>query len=350
MAEFMKSASSIITDKFNRPLRDLRVSVTDKCNFRCPYCMPAKIFGEGYSFLPNHELLSFEEISRLIRIFANFGLKKVRITGGEPLIRPNLENLVKLISDIKPSLDISLTTNGYLLKNKAIVLKKFGLHRLTVSLDTLDDKIFKKMNGRDVSVDKVIAGIEAAEDAGFFPIKINAVVQKDVNFHTILDLARFFDARGHILRFIEYMDVGTLNSWSAKDVVSSEEIRSTIDKELPLEPLPSNYPGEVASRYRYKHSGNEIGIISSITQTFCSDCTRLRMSPEGKLATCLFAQLGTDLKTPLRSGLSDDEIAEVITNVWKNRSDRYSELRSLQKNNPSNPEKPQRVEMYKIGG
>ena len=283
-------------------------------------------------------------------IFAIFGPNKVTTTGGEPLIRPNLENLIKLISDIKPYLDISLTTNGYLLKDKAVVLKKFGLHRLTVSLDTLDDEIFKKMNGRNVSVSKVIAGIEAAEDAGFSPIKINAVVQKGVNFHTILDLAKFFDAKGHILRFIEYMDVGTLNSWSAKDVVSSEEIRSTIDKELPLEPLPSNYKGEVASRYRYKHSGNEIGIISSITQPFCSDCTRLRLSPEGRLATCLFAQLGTDLKTPLRSGLSDGEIEEVITNVWKNRSDRYSELRSLQKNDPNNPEKPQRVEMYKIGG
>ena len=343
-------SSSIIKDKFNRPLRDLRVSVTDKCNFRCPYCMPAKIYGEGYSFLPNHELLSFEEMSRLIQIFAAFGLKKVRITGGEPLIRPNLETLIQLVSAIKPSLDISLTTNGYLLKDKAVLLKQSGLHRLTVSLDTLDDEIFKKMNGRDVSVSKVITGIKAAEDAGFFPIKINAVVQKDVNFHTILDLAKYFDERGHILRFIEYMDVGTLNSWSAEDVVSAEEILSAIDKEMPLEPLPSNYTGEVASRYRYKGSGNEIGIISSITQPFCSDCTRLRLSPEGKLATCLFTQLGTDLKAPMRSGLNDSEIAEIIANVWKNRTDRYSELRSSKKTNSKQSDKPQRVEMYKIGG
>ena len=337
-------------DKFNRPLRDLRVSVIDKCNFRCPYCMPAKIYGEGYSFLPNHELLSFEEISRLIQIFAAFGLKKVRITGGEPLIRPNLETLIKSISNSNPSLDISLTTNGYLLKDKALILKEFGLNRLTVSLDTLDDNIFKKMNGKDVSVSKVIEGIEAAEDAGFSPIKINAVVQKNVNFHTILDLAKFFDARGHILRFIEYMDVGTLNSWSAKDVVSAKEILSKIGEELPLEPLPNNYRGEVAARYQYKHSGNEIGIISSITQPFCSDCTRLRLSPEGKLATCLFTQLGTDLKTPMRSGLSDTEIADIIGNVWKNRTDRYSELRSLQKDKPNQTDKPRRVEMYKIGG
>ena len=343
-------SSSIIKDKFNRPLRDLRVSVTDKCNFRCPYCMPAKIYGEGYSFLPNHELLSFEEMSRLIQIFAAFGLKKVRITGGEPLIRPNLETLIKSVSDIKPDLDISLTTNGYLLKDKAVLLKESGLHRLTVSLDTLDDEVFKKMNGRGISVSKVIAGIEAAEKAGFFPIKINSVVQKDVNFHTILDLAKYFDERGHILRFIEYMDVGTLNSWNPKDVVSAEEILSEINGELPLEPLPSNYTGEVASRYRYKNSGNEIGIISSITQPFCRDCTRLRLSPEGKLATCLFAQLGTDLRAPLRAGLNDGDIAEIISNVWENRSDRYSELRSLKQTSQKEPTKPNRVEMYKIGG
>ena len=346
----MESPSSILKDTFGRPLRDLRVSVIDKCNFRCPYCMPAKIYGEGYSFLPNHELLSFEEISRLVGIFAKFGLKKVRITGGEPLIRPNLENLIKSISDINPALDISLTTNGYFLKDKAVALKESGLHRLTVSLDTLDDEIFKKMNGKDVSVSKVIEGIESAEKAGFFPIKINSVVQKDVNFHTILDLAKYFDERGHILRFIEYMDVGTLNSWSPKDVVSADEIRSKINAELPLEPLPSNYTGEVASRYRYKNSGNEIGIISSITQPFCSDCTRLRLSPEGKLATCLFAQLGTDLRTPLRSGLNDDDIAEIISTVWENRADRYSELRSSKQPNEKESAKPKRVEMYKIGG
>lgn len=346
----MDLSSSIIKDTFGRALRDLRISVIDKCNFRCPYCMPAKIYGEKYAFLPKHELLSFEEITRLIHIFAKFGLKKVRITGGEPLIRPDLENLIKLVSDIKPTLDISLTTNGYFLKDKAVLLKESGLHRLTVSLDTLDDQIFKKMNGRDVSVSKVLDGIEAAEKAGFFPIKINAVVQKNVNFHTVVDLAKHFDSRGHILRFIEYMDVGTLNGWNLKDVVSANQIKSTINKELPLEPLPSNYIGEVASRFRYKNSGNEIGIISSITQPFCSDCTRLRLSPEGKLATCLFAQLGTDLKTPMRSGLNDNQIADIISNVWENRSDRYSELRSSRRNIEKEVGKPNRVEMYKIGG
>ena len=278
------------------------------------------------------------------------GLKKTKTAVFISGKGSNLENLIKLVSDIKPTLDISLTTNGYLLKDKAVMLKESGLQRLTVSLDTLDDEVFKKMNGRGISVSKVIAGIEAAEKAGFFPIKINSVVQKDVNFHTILDLAKYFDERGHILRFIEYMDVGTLNSWSPKDVVSAEEIRSEINGELPLEPLPSNYTGEVASRYRYKNSGNEIGIISSITQPFCRDCTRLRLSPEGKLATCLFAQLGTDLRAPLRSGLNDSGIAEIISNVWENRVDRYSELRSLKQTDQKEPTKLKRVEMYKIGG
>ena len=335
----------MIEDSFKRPLRDLRISVTDRCNFRCTYCMPAEIFGESYRFLAREELLSFEEITRLTRIVVGVGATKVRLTGGEPLVRNSIEKLVAMLTEIEGVGDLAMTTNAYLLPQKAQLLKDAGLQRVTVSMDTLDEDIFKRMNGRGFGTQKVLEGIEAAERAGFSPIKVNCVVQRGVNDHTLVDLARYFKERGHIMRFIEYMDVGTLNGWKLDHVVPAEEIVATIDAEMPLEPIDSNYRGEVALRYRYRDGGGEIGIIASVTKPFCGSCTRLRISPEGQLYTCLFASVWTDLRTPMRDGVSDEELEAILRKMWGVRSDRYSEERA----SLTEP-RQEKVEMYHIGG
>ena len=336
-----------VRDSFGRPVRDLRVSVTDRCNFRCPYCMPAEIYGEKYEFLPRAELLTFEEIARLTGIFVELGVTKIRLTGGEPLVRNGLEHLVSLLAQIDDVEDMTLTTNGYLLAQKARALKDAGLQRITVSLDSLDDEVFKVMNGRGYSVERVLEGIREAEEAGLSPIKINAVVQKGVNDHTVADLARHFKGTGHIVRFIEYMDVGNLNGWKLDNVVPADEIAEKIDAEMPLEPIEPNYKGEVALRYRYVDGSGEIGIIASVTKPFCGDCTRARLSTDGKLYTCLFASHGTDLRGPMRDGASDDALRDLVTGVWQRREDRYSELRAQY---TKREDQPKKIEMYQIGG
>ena len=328
-------------------MRDLRISVTDRCNFRCPYCMPAEIFGESYQFLPKEEILSFEEVARLTRIFVELGVNKVRITGGEPLLRTDLPKLVEMLSAIQELDDLTLTTNGFLLAQMAQPLKDAGLNRVTVSLDSLDDEVFKHMNGRGFGTTRVLHGIRRAAEVGLAPIKINAVVQRGINDHTLVDLARHFKGTGHIVRFIEYMDVGNRNGWKWDEVVSAEEIISRINAELPLEPLKSNYSGEVASRYRYVDGEGEIGVIASVSQPFCGDCTRARLSTDGKIFTCLFAHNGLSLRDPLRAGSSDSELRDLIARVWGRRVDRYSEERSqlapLQN-------QTRKIEMYQIGG
>ncbi len=334
-----------IRDTFTRPFRDLRISVTDRCNFRCPYCMPAEIYGARYEFLPRADLLTFEEIARLTRILVRLGAVKARLTGGEPLVRNDVEKLVAQLAKIEGVEDLTLTTNGYLLDQKAQALKDAGLQRVTVSLDSLDDEVFKTMNGRGFGTEKVLKGIEAAERAGLVPIKVNTVVQREVNDHTVVDLARYFKERGHIVRFIEYMDVGNLNGWKLDQVVSGGEIVDRIDAEMPLEPIESNYPGEVARRYRYRDGAGEIGVITSVTSPFCGDCTRMRLSPDGTIFTCLFASTGTDLREPLRSGAGDDEIEAIVRRTWGARIDRYSEDRA----SLTEPRR-EKVEMYHIGG
>ena len=344
----MRGVNHVITDTMGRPFRDLRVSVTDRCNFRCTYCMPAEIYGERYEFLPKADLLTFEEITRLTRVFVRLGAVKVRLTGGEPLVRNQIEKLVVMISGIDGVEDLTLTTNAYLLPKKARALKDAGLHRVSISLDTLDDAIFREMNGRGFGTQSVLKGIEAAERAGLLPIKINAVVQRGVNDHTIVDLARYFKERGHIVRFIEYMDVGTRNGWRLDHVVSADDIVAKIDAEMPLEPIEGSYKGEVALRYRYRDGGGEIGVIASVTKPFCGDCTRLRLSPEGKLVTCLFSALGTDLRGPMRAGTTDEELETLIAGVWAVRTDRYSEERSSM--TEALRDQREKVEMYHIGG
>lgn len=338
--------SDQMLDKRKRPLRDLRISVTDKCNFRCQYCMPAEIFGPDYPFLPQNKLLSFEEITRLTRIFTSLGVQKIRITGGEPLMRRDLPTLIGMIREVEGVEDIAMTTNGSLLAKHAKALKAAGLDRVTVSLDSLDDELFGKINGRGYKVEDVLKGIEAAEDAGL-GIKINMVVQRGVNDGEILPMARFFREKGHILRFIEYMDVGNSNGWRLDQVVPSREIVEMIHREMPLEPVNPNYFGEVASRYRYVGEAGEIGLISSVTQAFCSTCTRARLSAEGKMYNCLFASTGTDLRDPLRTGKSDAEIREYIRAVWEQRDDRYSEERLHHTPGLKSRDK---VEMSHIGG
>ncbi len=335
-------------DKYERPLRDLRISVTDRCNFRCPYCMPAEIFNERYRFLPKPHLLTFEEITRLTRIIVRLGALKLRLTGGEPLLRQDIETLVAMLDAIESVDDLAMTTNAFLLPQKIDALKDAGLKRLTISLDTLDDEVFRLMNGGRSGVDKVLAGIYAAEDAGFSPLKINAVVQRGVNDHTLVGLARFFKERGHILRFIEYMDVGNMNGWKMDEVVSAAEIVETINSEMPLSPVAGNYFGEVARRYRYADGEGEIGLISSVTQPFCGSCTRMRLSPEGQIFTCLFAIEGTSLRDPLRAGATDDELEAIIRATWGDRIDRYSEIRSSLTQDLRDRRK--KVEMYHIGG
>ena len=316
-------------DTLGRPLHDLRISVTDRCNFRCVYCMPKEVFGKDFQFLPRAEILTFEEIQRLAQIFVSLGVQKIRLTGGEPLVRRNLEVLVEKLAKIG-DLDLTLTTNGSLLSQKARPLAEAGLRRVTVSLDSLDDATFKRMNDADFPVAKVLAGIEAAHAAGLAPIKINMVTKRGVNETSIVPMARYFKGTGMTLRFIEFMDVGSTNGWRLDDVVSAREIVAMIDHEMPLEPVQSGYRGEVAARYRYKDGGGEIGVISSVTQPFCADCTRARLSADGALYTCLFATQGHDLRALLRSGASDEEISSAIAAVWTERTDRYSDLRSEQ--------------------
>jgi cyclic pyranopterin phosphate synthase len=314
-------------DTFKRPLRDLRVSVTDRCNFRCVYCMPKEVFGKDFQFLPRAEILSFEEIERLVRVFVGLGVKKVRLTGGEPLVRRNIERLVEMLAKVS-DLDLTLTTNGSLLAGKARALRDAGLKRVTVSLDSLDDEVFKSMNDVDFPVARVLEGMDAAEAAGLTPLKVNMVVKRGLNEDSIVPMARYFRGTGRILRFIEYMDVGSSNGWRLDDVVSAREIVATIDRELPLEPIEKNYVGEVAERWRYRDGSGEIGVIASVTQAFCADCTRARLSADGSLYTCLFATQGHDLRGLVRGAMTDAQIADAIAAIWTSRDDRYSELRS----------------------
>jgi cyclic pyranopterin phosphate synthase len=332
-----------LVDTLGRPIRDLRISVTDRCNFRCVYCMPKEVFGRDYQFLERRELLSFEEIERLARAFVRHGVEKIRLTGGEPLVRRDLERLVAKLSQID-GLDLTLTTNGSLLPQKAQALRDAGLGRVSVSLDSLDDEVFRAMNDVDFPAARVLEGIEAAAAAGLAPVKVNMVVKRGVNDSSVVPMARHFRDTGHILRFIEYMDVGSTNGWCMDDVVPAAEILSAIDAEFPLEQAEPNYRGEVAKRWRYRDGAGEIGIISSVTQPFCGSCTRARLSAEGRLFTCLFAARGHDLRAVLRSSASDGELDEAIARVWRARGDRYSELRTAE--TATRP----KVEMSYIGG
>ena len=343
------TATSPSADSFGRELRDLRISVTDRCNFRCPYCMPAEQFGERYKFLPRTQILSFEEIERLARIFVDLGARKLRITGGEPLVRQRLPQLVEHLAQIEGARDLAMTTNGSLLAPVAQELRDAGLGRVTVSVDSVAPEVFERMNGTDFPLDRVLAGVDAAERAGLTPIKINCVVQRDVNDGSLLELARRFRGPNHIVRFIEFMDVGTLNGWKLDEVVPAAELLERIDAELPLEPAEPGYRGEVARRYTYRDGGGEIGIIASVTQPFCGDCTRARISADGHLVTCLFARGGTDLKTPLRRGDTDEELRKLIEGVWRRRDDRYSEER-LAETPSSALRSSDKIEMYQIGG
>ncbi|HDR7542063.1 GTP 3',8-cyclase MoaA [Bacillus cereus] len=338
----MKSAT---LDKLQRPLKDLRISVTDRCNFRCRYCMPEEIFGPDYSFLSNDKILSFDEIERITRIFVSLGVRKLRITGGEPLLRRGLPKLIERLNKIDGVEDIGLTTNGSLLKKFAPDLYKAGLSRVTVSLDSLEEERFFYLNGNRSKVQRVLEGIQAAAEVGM-KIKINMVVQKGKNEQDILQMAQYFKENKHILRFIEYMDVGNYNGWDLKEVVSKQEIADTIHQVMPLERIEANYSGEVATRYRYIGSDEEIGIISSVTDSFCSSCTRARISAEGKLYTCLFASKGNDLRELLRSEHTDEDITDVVRDIWNNREDRYSDERLNHTNKKTIP----KIEMSHIGG
>ncbi|MGH2357030.1 MAG: GTP 3',8-cyclase MoaA [Candidatus Limnocylindria bacterium] len=335
-----------IPDTMDRPLRDLRISVTDRCNFRCVYCMPKEVFGRDHAFLPRAEILDFEEIVRVTRIMVALGVRKVRLTGGEPLVRRNLERLVGMLSPIPGVEDLTLTTNGSLLAGRARELADAGLHRVTVSLDALDDATFMIMNDVGFPVSRVLEGIAAAVAAGLGPIKVNAVIRRGLNEHAILDLAEHFRGTGHTVRFIEYMDVGHSNGWRMDDVVPAAEIVSMLDDRWPLEAIEPAYRGEVANRYRYRDGAGEVGVIASVTQPFCGDCTRLRLSADGQLFTCLFATRGHDLRALLRSGATDADIASSLAALWRIRDDRYSELRTAETALAELP----KVEMSYIGG
>jgi len=332
------------TDTYNRPLRDLRISVTDRCNFRCPYCMPAEIFHEKFEFMKRDKVLTFEEITRLTRLIVRQGAVKLRLTGGEPLVRQQIETLVKMLAEIEGVEDMAMTTNAYLLPKHAQALKEAGLQRITVSLDSLDNEIFRKMNGGKADVSQVLEGIESAKSAGFTNIKINAVVQRGVNDHTIVDMARWAREEGHTVRFIEYMDVGTMNGWKLDEIVPAKEIIERIGEVFPMERLRRKQNSDTALRYHYTDGAGEIGVIASVTMPFCGNCTRMRLSPEGQIYTCLFAVEGTDLKTPMRDGATDDELETIIHNTWGNRTDRYSEQRTSSTNDRD------KIEMYYIGG
>ena len=335
-----------VQDTLGRPVRDLRISVTDRCNFRCSYCMPADIFGERYEFLPRAEILSFEEIERVVRVFVSLGVTKLRITGGEPLLRHELPRLVEALAAIPGLDDLALTTNATLLPKLAGPLKAAGLRRVTVSLDSVDEDVFREMNGGKLSVESVLEGVEAAEQAGLGPIKLNCVVQRGVNDHTLVDLAARFRGSGHIVRFIEYMDVGTRNAWELEHVVPAREIVERIDRTFPLEAVAPNYEGEVARRWRYRDGAGEVGVIASVTQPFCGSCTRARLTTDGKLVTCLFASKGSDLRPMLRGGADDDTLRDLVRRVWLGRADRYSQLRAK----AADSDGTERIEMYQVGG
>jgi cyclic pyranopterin phosphate synthase len=344
------SPSAASPDALGRPLHDLRISVTDRCNFRCPYCMPAEIYGEKYQFLAKPELLSFEEIERLAGIFVELGVEKIRITGGEPLLRHQLPRLIERLAGLEGLRDLTLTSNGQLLGKQARSLRDAGLRRVTVSLDSHDEAVFRRMSGRDTGPAQVLEGIAAAAAVGLAPIKINCVVERGVNEDSIVPLARMFKDSGHIVRFIEFMDVGTLNHWSLDQVVPAREILERVDAVFPLEPAEASYRGEVAQRWRYRDGSGEIGVIASVSAPFCGDCTRARLTIEGKLVTCLFAAGGRDLRTPLREGASDDELRELIVDVWRQRRDRYSDERAAKIGPDGHTPARPRIEMYQIGG
>ena len=328
-SEIAAPADAKLVDRLHRPIHDLRVSVTDRCNFRCVYCMPKEVFNKSYKFLPRAELLSFEEITRIVRVFAGFGVTKIRLTGGEPLVRADLEKLIERIALVEGISDISMTTNASLLTPaRALSLRSAGLRRINVSLDAMDDETFMKVNDVDVSVQTVLDGIQAAADADFDAVKINMVVKKGLNEHSILPMARFFHGTGHILRFIEFMDVGNSNAWDLSHVVTVQEIADLINREMPIEAASPNYKGEVAKRWQYRDGGGEIGIISSVSQPFCGDCSRARLSAVGSIYTCLFASHGHDLREVVRSGADDITLQKKVRQIWSTREDRYSETRS----------------------
>jgi GTP 3',8-cyclase len=340
----MAIADLPLADTLARPLRDLRISVTDRCPFRCTYCMPREVFGRDFVFLPREQLLTFEELTRLARVFAGLGVRKLRLTGGEPLLRRDLEKLVAMLAGIGGIQDIALTTNGALLAGKAKALAAAGLRRVTVSLDSLDDAVFMTLNDAGFPAARVLGAITAAAGAGLAPVKVNMVVRRGVNEQSILPMAAHFRRSGHVLRFIEYMDVGTTNGWRLDDVVPAAEVVDVIGREWPLEPVGAGYRGEVAERWRYRDGRGEVGVIASVTQPFCGDCTRARLSAEGKLYTCLFSAFGHDLRTPLRDGTADDELAERIGDIWAIRDDRYSERRAAA------TDRLPKIEMFALGG
>jgi cyclic pyranopterin phosphate synthase len=348
----LEAPTGHVDDALARPLHDLRISVTDRCNFRCVYCMPKEVFDKDYAYLPHSSLLSFEEITRVARLFIAHGVEKIRLTGGEPLLRKDLERLIAMLRALPTSsgrpLDLTLTTNGSLLARKARALKDAGLDRVTVSLDALDDVTFKRMNDVDFAVSDVLRGIDAAHAAGLGPIKVNMVVKRGMNDDQILPMARHFKGSPFILRFIEYMDVGASNGWNMDEVVPSGEVVRRIGADMPLEPVAANYSGETAARWRYVDGGGEIGLISSVTQAFCHDCSRIRLSTEGKLYTCLFATRGHDLRALLREGRTDLEISNAVAQLWRNRADRYSETRTI--NTAGLERGAKKVEMSYIGG
>jgi cyclic pyranopterin phosphate synthase len=344
----MAIADVPLADTLARPLRDLRISVTDRCQFRCTYCMPREVFGRDFVFLPREQLLTFEELTRLARVFAGLGVRKLRLTGGEPLLRRDLDKLVAMLAGTDGIDDIALTTNGALLAGKAQALAAAGLRRVTVSLDSLDDAVFMALNDAGFPVARVLEAIAAAADAGLAPVKVNMVVRRGVNEQSVLPMAAHFRHSGHVLRFIEYMDVGSTNGWRLDEVVPAAEIISLIGGQWPLEPAAPAYPGEVARRYRYRDGGGEIGVIASVTQPFCRGCTRARLSADGQLYTCLFAAAGHDLRGPLRAGTSDQVLGEQISSIWARRADRYSEQRTGQTGRTQSV--TPKVEMSRIGG
>ncbi len=335
---------SLATDTLGRPIHDLRISVTDRCNLRCPHCMPMEVFGDRYAFLPKDEILTFEEIERLARVFVSLGVRKLRITGGEPLLRADLPELVARLAVIRGVEDVALTTNGLLLPQQAKDLANAGLTRITVSLDSLDEEVFQVMAGRKHRPEEVLAGIDAAEAAGLRPVKVNCVVRRGVNDHTVLQLAEHFRGTGHVLRFIEFMDVGTLNDWNLSEVLPSSELIAMLSARWPLSPIAPGYRGEVARRYAYDDGQGEMGIIASVTSPFCGGCTRARLSTRGELVTCVFASGGADLRAPLRAGRTDDELLRMIRSIWSRREDRYSEERA------EGSSDPHRMEMFRLGG
>ena len=350
----IQTPSGLLADTLGRPLRDLRISVTDRCNFRCSYCMPREVFDKDYAFLPQTSLLSFEEITRLARIFVAHGVEKIRLTGGEPLLRKHIEVLIEMLAKIKTTsgqpLDITLTTNASLLAKKAQSLKDAGLQRVTVSLDGLDDAIFRRMNDVDFPVAEVLKGIEAAQRVGLAPLKVNMVVKRGTNDAEILPMARHFRHSGVVLRFIEYMDVGATNGWRMDELLPSAQVIERLQTEFPMLAVNPNYAGETAERWRYADGGGEVGVIGSVTHAFCGDCNRARLSTEGKLFLCLFASQGQDLRALLRGDFSDEQIGGAVGHIWQSRTDRYSEMRAALPEDASPPDTGRRVEMSYIGG